>query len=243
MTRKYATLALLAHGPLTRAEFVAITGWSKSACARILSGFVDTGEVHQPCWGVYALGAKVCQVCKMKFIPDLPGAVVCSEPCAMAYAVSVNGKAKKVAAVKERKATTEKLNKLKSNATLAAEAQAVVNKYVRLRDAHLGCVSCDKPASWNGQWHASHFRSVGAASGLRFNLWNIHKACSVCNNHLSGNIANYAPRLVEKIGADKVDWLYTQNMVKRSDAAYLVRIKRVFARKVLRLVKRMREEA
>ena len=59
MTRNYATLALLAHGPLTRAEFVAITGWSKSACARILSGFVDTGEVRQPRRGVCALGVSV----------------------------------------------------------------------------------------------------------------------------------------------------------------------------------------
>ena len=56
MTRSYATLALLAHGPLTRAEFVSITGWSKSACARILSGFLDAGVVHQPRRGVYVLG-------------------------------------------------------------------------------------------------------------------------------------------------------------------------------------------
>lgn len=148
-----------------------------------------------------------------------------------------------MAQVRERRETKDKLAKLKSNATLAAEAQAVVNKYVRLRDAHMGCVSCDKPASWDGQWHASHFRSVGAASGLRFHLWNIHKACSVCNNHLSGNIANYAPRIVDRIGADKVDWLRTQNAVKRSDAAYLVRLKQVFARKARRLEKRIKELA
>ena len=192
---------------------------------------------------LFAVKARVCQNCKCKFTPDLPGALVCSEPCAIAYAVSVNGKARKVAQVRERRETKDKLAKLKSNATLAAEAQAVVNKYVRLRDARLGCVSCDKPASWDGQWHASHFRSVGAASGLRFHLWNIHKACSVCNNHLSGNIANYAPRSVERIGADKVDWLRTQNAVKRSDAAYLVRLKQVFARKVRRLEKRIKAAA
>ena len=198
----------------------------------------------------FAVKSKVCQNCKQKFTPDLPGAIACSEPCAIAHAVSVNGKARKVAGVKaaklaaaDRKDMRARLHKLKSNATLAAEAQVQVNKYVRLRDAHLGCVSCDKPASWDGQWHASHFRSVGAASGLRFNLWNIHRACSVCNHHLSGNIANYAPRLIERIGADKVDWLRAQNAVKRTDAAYLERLKAVFARKVRRLEKRMKAQA
>lgn len=193
--------------------------------------------------------AKVCKVCKGNYFGGMPLAKVCSLACAKSLAVSVRGKLEKLAAVRakksaaaDRKDTRAKLEKLKSNAMLAAEAQAVVNKYVRLRDARLGCVSCDKPASWDGQWHASHFRSVGAASGLRFHLWNIHKACSVCNNHLSGNLAGYAPRLAVKIGAARVDWLYTQNAVKRSDAAYLVRIKRVFARKVLRLVKRMKAQ-
>jgi len=186
---------------------------------------------------------KTCKVCKGQFDARLPMQSVCGIGCAQALAVSIRGKAEKVAQVRERRETKDKLAKLKSNATLAAEAQAVVNKYVRLRDAHMGCVSCDKPASWDGQWHASHFRSVGAASGLRFHLWNIHKACSVCNNHLSGNIANYAPRIVDRIGADKVDWLRTQNAVKRSDAAYLVRLKQVFARKARRLEKRIKELA
>lgn len=190
---------------------------------------------------LFAVKPKTCKVCKAKYTGGMPMSTVCGLDCAKSLAVSIRGKAEKVKAIKERKATKAGLDKLKSNATLAAEAQTVVNKYVRLRDAHLGCVSCDKPASWDGQWHASHFRSVGAASGLRFHLWNIHKACSVCNHHLSGNIAAYAPRLVERIGADKVDWLHTQNAVKRSDAAYLVRLKQVFARKVRRLEKRMKD--
>lgn len=200
---------------------------------------------------MFASTPKKCKVCKGLILPpSRPAAIVCCKECAESLAVSDRLKEEKRQAVKaaklaaaDRKDTRAKLEKLKSNATLAAEAQAVVNKYVRLRDVHLGCVSCDKPASWDGQWHASHFRSVGAASGLRFNLWNIHKACSVCNNHLSGNIANYAPRIVERIGVDKVDWLHTQNAVKRSDPAYLVRMKQVFARKARRLEKRMKATA
>ncbi|MBK5204338.1 MAG: hypothetical protein JJD98_02705 [Polaromonas sp.] len=55
MTRQHATLQLLRHGELTFREFVDITGWSRSACARWLSAFVDTGEVLHPRRGIYVL--------------------------------------------------------------------------------------------------------------------------------------------------------------------------------------------
>ena len=90
----------------------------------------------------------------------------------------------------------------------------------------------------NGQWHGSHFRSVGAASAVRFNLWNIHKACSICNHHLSGNIAGYKPRLIQKIGLEKVEWLESQNQVVRHDIEYLKRYKRVMGKRLRMLEKR-----
>jgi hypothetical protein len=130
-----------------------------------------------------------------------------------------------------------KREKLKTRAEWAREAQAAVNKYVRMRDYHLGCVSCDKPASWPGQWHASHFRSVGAASAVRFSLWNIHKSCSICNNWKSGNLSDYEPRLREKIGGSKVDWLRTQNQCVSYSIEYLKRLKSVFNKKARRLEK------
>ena len=123
---------------------------------------------------------------------------------------------------------------MKTLRQLANEAQEKVNLYVRLRDAKEGCISCEKPASWDGQWHASHYRSVGAASAVRFNLWNIHKACSVCNHHKSGNIAEYTPRIISKIGQEKVDWLNSQNDVVKYTREYLIRIKKVFSIKASR---------
>jgi hypothetical protein len=139
----------------------------------------------------------------------------------------------------ERALDRKKREALKPRAKWLAECQVIVNKIVRLRDRHLPCCSCDRPASWDGQWHASHFRSVGAASALRFNLLNIHKGCSICNHHLSGNIAGYTPRLVEKIGREKVDWLYTQNQLAAYDIEYLKRFKSVMGKRLRRLEKRM----
>lgn len=175
-----------------------------------------------------------CKVCRMAFAPSKPLQTVCGHDCALTLATSKRAKAVKVAQVKDKRETRAQLEKLKSKAQWAREAQTAVNKYVRIRDAHLGCVSCDKPASWDGQWHASHFRSVGAATSVRFNLWNIHKSCSVCNNWKSGNLSEYEPRLREKIGHEKVDWLRTQNQLSAYSVEYLKRLKIIFAKRANR---------
>lgn len=114
-------------------------------------------------------------------------------------------------------------------------AQAAVNAYVRLRDGKDGCISCGRSPEWGGQWHASHFRSVGAASAVRFNLWNIHKSCSICNNWKSGNLSEYEPRLRMKIGDEKVDWLRTQNQSVAYSAEYLQRLIKIAKKKIKRL--------
>lgn len=178
---------------------------------------------------------KPCKCCKALFTPRSSFARACGQPCAQQLVEADKARKAKLLESANRKETKAKLEKLKTRAQLAREAQTAVNLYVRLRDAHLGCASCDRPASWDGQWHASHFRSVGAAPGLRFNLWNIHKACSICNNYLSGNLGSYGPRLVAKLGIQRVDWLYSQNAVVRHDAEYFKRMKRIFTKKAKRM--------
>lgn len=147
-------------------------------------------------------------------------------------------KAQAAAAKVERQETKERKEKAKPRAKWLKECQAIINKIVRLRDADLGCCSCDRGPGWGGQWHASHLRSTAAASAVRFHLWNIHKGCSICNNHLSGNIGDYLPRIRARIGSDKVDWLYTQNQVVTHDIEYLRKFKRVMGKRLKRMEKR-----
>ena len=184
---------------------------------------------------------KTCKnpACRSSFIPQRLGQAVCSPKCALATVEVQKAKEKKSLAQIGRRDIKVRKEALKTRAGHAKEAQTVINRYVRLRDAHLGCISCNKPASWGGQWHCSHFRSVGAAPHIRYNLWNMHRACSVCNNHLSGNIAGYRPKLIEKIGQDKVDWLESNHSVARHDIPYLKRIKAVFTKKCRRLEARI----
>lgn len=125
----------------------------------------------------------------------------CCIQCAIDKGKNNTEKARK-SDIRERKA------KLKSRQDWLREAQAIFNKFIRLRDKDLPCISCSR--FHQGQNHASHYRSVGACSSLRFNELNVHKSCSVCNTMLSGNIMEYRIALKKKIGPDKVEWLECQ---------------------------------
>lgn len=178
---------------------------------------------------------KKCRVCRETYTPRKALQIVCSSSCALLHAKQKGEKERTALAKIERKAIKARKEKLKGRAEYMKEAQAVINRYVRLRDANLGCVSCERPATWRGQWHASHYRSRGAAPHLRFNLHNIHKACSICNNHLSGNIMGYRPELVRRIGEERVAMLEANQERAGFAIDYLKRLKRVFAEKVRRL--------
>ena len=184
---------------------------------------------------------KTCKnpACRASFVPQRLGQAVCSPKCALATVEVQKAKEKKSLAQAGRRDIKVRKEALKTRADHAKEAQTVMNRYVRLRDAHLGCISCNKPANWGGQWHCSHFRSVGAAAHLRYNLWNMNKSCSQCNAHLSGNIMVYRPRLVEKIGAEKVEWLECNQELVRHEIPYLKRLKAVFTKKAKRLEARI----
>lgn len=188
-----------------------------------------------------------CKHCKVKFTAEERGKRLhpeCIEPWTAAFQEKQKQKA-----IRERKAKQKvekaqdrkKRMELEPIGKLEKRAEAAVNSYVRARDSYrrLGCISCEKPWNWDGQWHASHFRSVGAASSVRYHLWNINRACWICNKLYSGRIDAYGPALVERIGQEKVDWLKAQNQPVRRSRDYLERLRAIFARKTRRLLARM----
>ncbi|MGY2685077.1 recombination protein NinG [Pseudomonas tolaasii] len=178
---------------------------------------------------------KKCRVvtCGTTFTPARLGQAVCSPACAMIDAPRHEPKARKALADIERKNIKVRKEKLKTRADHLREAQAAVNEYVRLRDAHLPCISCDSTPNDNdlmtgSRWDAGHYRSVGACPELRFEPLNIHRQCVKCNRNLSGNAVEYRIRLVVRIGAEKVAWLeglhpackYTVEEIKAIKAKY-----------------------
>jgi hypothetical protein len=85
------------------------------------------------------------------------------------------------------------------------DAQKAFNAYIRLRDHDRPCISCGTTQA--GQWHASHYRSVGAYPELRFDPNNCHKSCSTCNRWLSGNLLEYRRLLRIRYGDWLIDYL------------------------------------
>jgi len=93
-------------------------------------------------------------------------------------------------------------------------AQMTFNKYIRHRDKGLNCISCDKPIK--GVTHASHYFSSGGHSNVRFHEDNVHSGCYKCNVELSGHLIEYRKRLIQKIGAERLEWLENNaNNVKK----------------------------
>lgn len=175
---------------------------------------------------------KTCKACGEKFAPTFNTTqVVCSVKCAQVHAPANLDKARKAIAQRERREIQVRKQKLKSRADYLREAQAVFNQWVRLRDAHLPCVSCGR--HHDGQYHAGHYRTVAANPEIRFEPLNVWKQCAPCNNHKSGDIVNYRIELVRRIGQERVEWLegphkarrYTIDDLKAIKAEYRAKIK------------------
>ncbi len=129
--------------------------------------------------------------------------------CAIAYskrkAEEKRKKLEKADRLEASRRMRERKEKLKSRSDWLKDLQRVFNEFIRLRDVDLPCISCGR--YHEGQYHAGHYRSVGACPELRFNEDNVHKQCSACNSHLSGNILEYRLGLIEKIGLERVEFL------------------------------------
>lgn len=141
---------------------------------------------------------KKCKICPNTFQPINSLQKVCSPKCAIDYTREQQKK-------KDRKELRQRKQALKTKSDLLKEAQYEFNRYTRLRDERLPCISCGR--FHEGQYHAGHYRTVGSVPELRFHPWNCHKQCSTCNNYLSGNLVEYRRNLEKRIGKKNLGWL------------------------------------
>lgn len=167
----------------------------------------------------------------------------CMVPWVEAWAAKQKAKKEREAARRERAETRARREKLKTRRQWIAEAQAAVNRYVRLRDIHagLGCISCGAPyrLAGGGAFDAGHFRSVGSAPHLRFFTTQIRLQCVLCNRHLAGNAVEFRRGLVELVGRALVEQIEAMQGVAKWSVDYLQRLKQVMSRRANRLEKRI----
>lgn len=144
---------------------------------------------------------KKCKQCKKKFEPTYNSVQpVCSYQCAIAYS--------KKEKAKEWKKEKKKLKAgLKRKQDWEKELEVIFNKFIRLRDKDMPCISCDAPAG-TYTLTAGHFYPAGTYKNLRFNENNVNSQCWWnCNKNKSGNLLEYRPRLIKKIGLPEVEEL------------------------------------
>ena len=155
---------------------------------------------------------KNCKVCQEKFTPIQFAQSCCGYKCAMIHSKNLK-LAKELKDWKVEKKIIK--DKLKTLSQYEAEAKKSFQKYIRMRDASLPCISCNN--SKTTDWAGGHFYSAGMYSGLMFDERNCHKQCNTyCNKHLSGNLLEYRKGLIKRYGNDFVEALDKVSNEKRN---------------------------
>ncbi len=172
-----------------------------------------------------------CKVCKKEYSREREGQSVCSFQCSLDY-IEVCRKRKEdksrvIAHREKKKLLSEDIQHLKK------VAQKIFNEFIRLRDSHIPCISCG--TTNNIQYHCGHYQPQGGYGYLRFSELNCNKQCSVCNNHKSGNLAEYRIGLLKKIGLDEVEILELPNQIKKWTPEELLKIIATYKTKVKEL--------
>jgi hypothetical protein len=171
------------------------------------------------------LKQRKCKGCGEKYIPDRPLQSACGLACSLTVGRKNSAKKARI------EYNTQKV-KLKTLTDWKNDAQAIFNRFIRIRDGKL-CISC-QTTNPNIQYAAGHYRTTKAASQLRFNEDNVHAQCNnQCNSQLSGNILEYRINLIKKIGLERVEALennksehrYTIEECKQIIATYKAKIK------------------
>jgi hypothetical protein len=177
-----------------------------------------------------------CKNCRDKFEPKAFNQKYClKEECTDIGIKVILEKAKDKKKKDWNKEKKERKEKLKTTSDYVKELEAVFNKYIRLRDTGLPCISCNK---YNiKKKNAGHYRSKGGFPELRFDELNVHLQCEYCNTYLHGNLIDYRINLITRIGLDKVEWLESKHMPKKYTKNELLEMKELYKNKIKELTK------
>ena len=174
-----------------------------------------------------------CKNCKSKFEQKYFLQKYCNDDTCQNLMIKEALKKSKAKKVKEwNKEKKVRKEALKTLSEYKKELQVIFNKFIRLRDKGLNCISCNKPAK---KENAGHYRSVGGNPELRFEELNNNLQCEYCNTYLHGNLIDYRINLIKKIGIKKVEWLegkhdpkhYTIEQIKGLKVMYRLKIKQL----------------
>lgn len=142
-------------------------------------------------------------------------------------------KAKNVVIKKQKESINRLKEELKSISAIIKEIKPIFQKFIRLRDKDLPCISC---GTFEGTPQGGHYKKAEIYSGVIFDERNCHKQCKKCNVFLGGNEANYRVNLVKRFSEEFVNELeefanetrnykYTKEELKQIKEKYKQKIK------------------
>ena len=156
---------------------------------------------------------KACKHCRKYFLAadmfSAPVGTFCTIDHALDFANAKQTKEKAKAKDAEFKEMKDRVESQGAKSKLMTRAQTAFNAYIRARDAHHGCISCDSVKTdgdllTGSRFDAGHYRSRGASPELRFNEDNCFKQCVACNRAKSGNVANMRIGILTRIGEERL---------------------------------------
>lgn len=180
---------------------------------------------------------KKCKICPTVFTPIRALQMVCSAKCGIEYGIRQTAKREKKEVNEYKKELRaekrEAKEKLKTYSQRVNEVKVIFQRYIRIRDAKLPCISCGAVTS--SLWDAGHYKKAELYSGVIFNELNTNKQCGKCNRYLGGNELNYRVGLIAKIGIERVlelEELAESTRVKKYSDLELLEIRTRFAHKI-----------
>lgn len=158
-----------------------------------------------------------CKECKQKYEAKYFNQKYCmqTDECISAhtrYAKEQEKKRKQKEWAKEKKQIKVKL---KTWSDYFQEAQKQFNAFIRERDKKQPCISCDTPAG-TYKLTAGHFYPAGSYKNIALDESNCHGQCWFnCNKNKHGNLLEYRPRLIKRIGFKAVEELDQKRLIER----------------------------
>jgi hypothetical protein len=171
-----------------------------------------------------------CKICKDKFEPKYFLQKTCFNPtCILEW----NKKVKEKEWKKEKKELKESLKTWNDYYQPALRA---FNAFIRERDKLNPCISCDAPAG-TYKLTSGHYFPQGQNKSTALDEDNAHGQCWFnCNKNRRGNLSEYLPRLIQKIGRDRFEALERKkNTNKRYSIPELIELTVLYKDKLKRL--------
>lgn len=156
----------------------------------------------------YGLGMYPCK-CYQNWLVDSPEGKEKIEKSTL----KATGSHEKAVMKKCRKRTKDQKEAMKGKQDYEKELEKIFNKYIRLRDKDQPCISCDAEAG-TYTMSAGHYYPAGHYKNIRFDEDNVHGQCwFFCNKNRHGNLSEYQPRLIIKIGEQAFKDLVQRRLV------------------------------